>query len=199
LKSGRRSTRRTRKILRDLYDTSPPIRWAAVNEIGDWAQQRYEDSPHIVRDLVRRLAWSLNDESGATGWGAPEAMAEIISRATDLRGEFASLYPSYLGHEDVYLGHEVLDTGALWALGRLGPDAPFGCDDLAGLVRPFLAHRAPEVRGAAAWSAGRLKLDALSDDLGKLFGDPSPVFMLISGEVSVRTLDELAREAVSSL
>lgn len=199
MEPGRRCTRSTRKILKDLYDPSPPIRWAAVNELGDWAQQRHEESPRVVRDLVRRLAWSLNDESGATGWGAPEAMAEVISRVPGLRDEFAPLYPNYLGHQDVYLGHEVLDTGALWALGRLGPEAPFGCADLAGLVRPYFAHPSPAVRGTAAWTAGRLRLSALSGALGDLSGDPSPVFMLIDGEVAVRTLDELAVEAASRL
>ncbi|MEN8148944.1 MAG: DVU0298 family protein [Planctomycetota bacterium] len=196
---GRRSTRSTRKILRDLYDPSAPVRWAAVQELGDWAEARWPESSENVRDLVRRLAWSLNDESGATGWGAPEAMAEILARIPDLRIGFASLYPAYLSHEDVYLGHEVLDTGSLWALGRLGPDAPFGGPDLVALIRPFLSHEAPEVRGTAAWATGRLGLTDLRDDLVALDGDPSPVFLLVDGEVDVRTLEELARDALAAL
>ena len=195
---GRRSTRSTRKILRDLYDPSPPVRWTAVQELGDWAAARWEEAAPNVLDLVRRLAWSLNDESGATGWGAPEAMAEILARVPDLIAEFAPLYPAYLSHEDVYLGHEVLDTGSLWALGRLGPDAPFGGVDLTALIRPFLSHESSDVRGAAAWSAGRLRLSELRGELAALDGDPSPALLLIEGEVAVRTLEELAREALAA-
>jgi len=192
------TTRGTRKILKDLYDPSPPVRWAAVREIGDWARLRNEEAPGVVRELVRRFAWSLNDESGATGWGAPEAMAEILARVPELRSQFAPLYPSYLGHQDVYLGHEILDTGSLWALGRLGPDTSFGGVDLAALVGPFLGSASPEVRGAAAWAAGRLALVPLAGPLKGLIGDPAPVSLLLSGEVAVRTLDELAREALAA-
>lgn len=195
---GGRPTRSTRRILRDLYDTSAPVRWAAVRELGDWAVSRQDDSPRVVRDLLRRLAWSLNDESGATGWGAPEAMAEILARIPDYRSEFASLYPGYLSHEDVYLGNEVLDAGALWALGRLGPDADFAVEQMAPLLRPFLEHPSPEVRGIAAWAAGRLGLPTLTAEIRDLTNDPSPVTLLVDGNVEVRTLDELAREALGS-
>jgi HEAT repeat protein len=195
---GGRPTRSTRKILRDLYDTSPPVRWAAVRELGDWAVSRQVDSPRVVRDLLRRLAWSLNDESGATGWGAPEAMAEILARIPDYSPEFASLNPGYLSNDDVYLGHEVLDAGALWALGRLGPDADFAEKAMDALLEPFLEHRSSDVRGIAAWAAGRLGLHALSGRIEDMRNDPSPITLLLDGNVEVRTLDELAREALES-
>jgi len=38
-----------------------------------------EKEMESARVIMRRLMWSLNDESGDIGWGAPEAMAEIIA------------------------------------------------------------------------------------------------------------------------
>jgi hypothetical protein len=81
----------------------------------------------------------------------------------------------------------------------MGPDAPHGRDDLAPLIEPFLEHEAPAVRGAAAWSAGRLGLASLAGRLEALRGDPSPVFLLVDGEVAVRSVEEVASSARAAL
>ena len=41
-------------------------------------------------NIRRRLIWFLNDECGAVGWGAAEAMAEIMVRVPDLASEFSA-------------------------------------------------------------------------------------------------------------
>ena len=44
----------------------------------------------------RRLIWSLNDESGGIGWGAPEAMGEILARSEKLSCEFYCILLAYI-------------------------------------------------------------------------------------------------------
>jgi len=42
--------------------------------------------------------WSLNDESGGIGWGAPEAMGAIMARHTGLADEYANICGSNYYH-----------------------------------------------------------------------------------------------------
>jgi len=188
-----------RKLLRGLYDPDPRVRWAAVHGLGEYAEASWPEAPGSVRETLRRLVWSLNDESGATGWGAPEGIGEIAARIPALRAEFAPLFPSFLSHEDVYLGNPVLDAGALWALGRLGPDTDFSCADPAGLVGPFLEHRDAAVRGAAAWAAGRLGLSALGPRLRPLREDGATLVLLLDGEIAESAVGDLAEAALRGL
>jgi hypothetical protein len=44
-----------------------------------------------ARVIMRRLMWSLNDESGGIGWGAPEAMGEIVDFLYLGRGELLGI------------------------------------------------------------------------------------------------------------
>ncbi len=34
---------------------------------------------------------------------------------------YGSVFPGYLSHTEVFLDNAILDTGALWAIGRPGP------------------------------------------------------------------------------
>jgi len=49
-----------------------------------------------ARVIMRRLMWSLNDESGGIGWGAPEAMGEIMARHEQLTKEYSAILGSYI-------------------------------------------------------------------------------------------------------
>ena len=80
---------RLRALMRGLCEIDPRERFRAARALGDHAAATWPESPEKVSDLLRRLAWLLNDESGATGWGAPEAIGEILARVPDLRPAFA--------------------------------------------------------------------------------------------------------------
>lgn len=191
------ATTSIRKVMRGLYDPDARARWTAVREIGAYAEGEASDDK--VRRLLQRLVWSLNDESGAVGWGAPAAIGEILARRPGFQPEFAGLFPQWLANEDVVLDNAILDAGAIWALGRLGPGAPIHHDDPAALLRPFLERGAAAVRGAAAWSAGRLGLDVLVPGLEPLRDDPGPVALLVGSEVRDCTVADLTREALGRL
>ena len=47
----------------------------------------------FVGEVVRRLLWSMNDESGSVGWSAPEAVAEIVVHVPRL-DEYAEVVAS---------------------------------------------------------------------------------------------------------
>ena len=113
---------------------------------------------------------------------------------------FAPRLLSYLDHEDVFLGNEVLDAGAIWALGRLGPRAE-GLEhgDMAGLLGRFLAEGGALVRGAAAWTAGRLGVSELFAQVRAAATDPETAPLLVDGRVEIRPVGEWAAEAAALL
>lgn len=176
-------------MLRDLYSPEARIRWTAVHDLG---RASIERPAAKTRELLRRLAWSLNEESGATGWGAPEAMGEIIACVPEHLSEFEHHFLGYLSDDETFLDNPVLDGGALWALGRLGRGSSFdeAAHELA--VGRFLEHPDAAVRGLAAWGARCLGLSALEDGVSSLAGDSSPLWLLLDGEVVERTVSELA-------
>jgi len=72
-----------------------------------------------ARVIMRRLMWSLNDESGSIGWGAPEAMAEIMAGNKKLADEYYKILISYSVPGKNYLEHEGLQRSVCRGLERL--------------------------------------------------------------------------------
>ncbi len=185
-----------RKFLRALYSPDAEKRFGAVLALADHAEGLWAENPEKVREILRRLAWSLNEESGATGWGAPEAMGEIMARIPELQSEFAARYPGYLVHAETFLDNEVLDTGALWAIGRLGSECSSCTPVVERELARFLLSESASVRGAAAWAVGQLGMSGLEAGLSFLAEDPGNLVLIVAGEVVEREVGELAREAL---
>ena len=55
------------------------VKWHAVSALGLVMAALATEDMEAARNIMRRLMWSLNDESGNMGWGIPEAMAEIMA------------------------------------------------------------------------------------------------------------------------
>ncbi len=72
-----------------------------------------------ARVIMRRLMWSLNDESGGIGWGAPEAMAEIMAGNKKLDDEYRKILISYSEPGKNYLEHDGLQRSVHRGLKRL--------------------------------------------------------------------------------
>lgn len=178
-----------RHILRNLYSVEAPVRWCAVRDLGLLAAER---SAERNRELLRRLAWSLNEESGATGWGAPEAMGEILAGSPTLRPEFDGHFLGYLSGRETFLDNPVLDAGTLWALGRLGRGATFDVAEHEAAIGRFIDHPDSAVRGLSVWAWGQLGLSSSDERAREMASDDGSLWLIIDGEVVSRTVSELA-------
>lgn len=101
------------------------------------ARMTEEDGLEDARNLVRRLMWQMNEESGNIGWGVPEAFAEILACQPRLAEEFHRILISYVrktGRDDNYCDHAVLRRSCFRAVGRLAEARP----DLAAAGRDAL-------------------------------------------------------------
>jgi len=116
---------------------TPLLRWRAVSGMGVVVSRLAETQMESARVVMRRLMWSLNDESGGIGWGAPEALGEITARHSLLAGEYAHILVSYIRPDGNFLEHPVLQRGLLWGLGRLAHAKPVRAAEALPFVRPF--------------------------------------------------------------
>ena len=102
-----------------IQDTNENIKWRAVRAMGKVVAAMASENLESARVIMRRLMWSLNDESGGIGWGAPEAMGEIMAQDKRLKDEYYKILLSYVNEDGNYLEHEPLRKGAIWAIDRV--------------------------------------------------------------------------------
>jgi HEAT repeat protein len=157
---------------------------------------------------MRRLLWSLNEESGGIGWGAPEALAESMTLHQGLAAEYIHMLISYLRddgpelfQEGNFLEHAVLQRGLLWGICRLAEVRPEILRDreMAIDLLPYLDSDDHVVRGLAARALGLLRTTEAAGAIARLLGDTSPLSLYADGALRTVTVAELGREALQRI
>ena len=186
-----------------LCSPSPKVRWHAVTGFGPVIAALAEENPEKARVVMRRFIWSLNDESGGIGWGAPEAMAEIMTMSPRMAAEYHNHVLAYI-HEDhcrpdCYLEHAPLRRGAVWGVARLAQVRP----ELAKAAEPDLLCLLRDcdgaIRGLAAWACGLLELESALPPLEAMKADHAVLELYRDRTLTEATVAELAREAVTRI
>lgn len=192
---------RRKRVLGSLvsmtYDADPRIAWRAVEALGVAASRIAEEDPDRVRELLRRLLWLMNEESGGVCWRAPEAMAEIVRRRPKLFADYIPIVVSLI----VSLEEEDLErfrAGALRAIGRLGAVSGDHVREVIPAVTSALVDSDPQVRGMAVWCLREVGLAELLGNRPELFADEGPVDLYEDGFLSRTTVSQLAERAIST-
>jgi hypothetical protein len=184
-----------------LFHGDERVRWHAVSALGMITATLAETNPEAARTVVRRLMWSLNHESGSIGWGAPEALAEIMAIHGGFAEEFGHMLVAYMRPDGCYLELPALQRGLMWGLGRL---AGTRLDVLRArgasvYLPPYLDSEDPEVRGLAARVLGLLKVNAAKERLDALKEDPAKFTFYNQGVLTPVTVARLAVTALKQI
>lgn len=140
-----------------LLSPDPKVKWHGVTAFGFVVDKMAEENLEDARIIMRRFMWTLNDESGGIGWGAPEAMGEIMARNHKLALEFHPILISYLQEDELgkdnFLEYLPLRRGAFWGIARLAQSRPelakkarskivsaLGCEDDAYILIYILLY-----------------------------------------------------------
>lgn len=122
-----------------------------------------------ARVIMRRLMWSLNEESGNIGWGIPEAMGSILANSPPLADEYARIFISYgyeTGKDDNYIDHGPLRRGVYWGIGRLAQgNTRKALPAAAHLVVALHEDSDTDARAFAAWALEQIALGMARDGL----------------------------------
>ncbi len=185
-----------------IYRSEEVLRWHAVTLFGEVLERLANKDMEAARIVMRRCIWSLNDESGGIGWGAPEAMAEGIYLHDRLCDEYLHMLISYmrpdgpLEHQDGnYLELPALQRGLLWGIGRVAEKRATLLleKDVVKDVLPYVDSEDAVVRGYAARALGLLGAVEAETALLNLLSDTEEVPLYHEGEFSVYTVAELAK------
>jgi hypothetical protein len=186
----------------------PHVRWFAVSCMGEAVARLAEAEMEEARIIMRRFLWSLNDESGGIGWGAPESMAEVMCRHAGLAEEYVHMLISYMREDGSelcqngnYIEHPLLQRGLLWGVARLSDCRPrLLIDRGAGAdIPPYLHAEDAATRGCAALAAGNLYLTATEAVLRRLVADAAPVTLYREGFFDSTTVGALAQSALERM
>jgi hypothetical protein len=184
--SERRDVNRALNSL--LFDGEELVCWRAIEAIGRLAGVRAAVKVERVREMMRRLLWAMNDESGNSIRHAPQLMGEILANVPELIPEFAHYLLSFRDSS-------MHDRGTAWAMARVASIAPHTFRNFSSELTCFLRDPDPEVRGLALLSlspdvGGTAKLLAQS-----LQNDPAELryYDTAQGAFQDATVGEMAR------
>lgn len=176
LDAVRELARENRRVLSTLirmaYDKTTLTGWRAIKAVGVVSSDYVKTDYGYLRDTIRKLLWSLSDESGGIGWSAPEMLGEIVS-ADPVK--FGDVVPLIAGVFDIE--EETFRPGILYALKRIAesrPEAVLGHIDLVerGLREkdPLMKIYALQLAAAMRCISDRYdrnKMNSLIEELGK--------------------------------
>ncbi|HCX88978.1 MAG: hypothetical protein COW04_04470 [Deltaproteobacteria bacterium CG12_big_fil_rev_8_21_14_0_65_43_10] len=187
-------------LIASLCNDDEEVKWKAVSAIGFIVSNIAAKDMEAARTVMRRLMWSLNDESGGIGWGVPEAMGEIMACHEGLAEEFAHILLSYIREDGNYIDYQPLQRGVVWGIGRLAQVRPeiLREKDATRLLCPCLGSSDATVRALAAWAMGLLGVEGSRSRLEALLTDNTEVHLYRDRHFGVRRVSEMAREALGS-
>jgi HEAT repeat protein len=193
------------KILNHLFaalcSEDEEIKWHAVTATGFLVADRAERNLEEARNILRRMMWSLNEESGGIGWGLPEAMGEILARNEGLAREFAPLLVSYLQPGGNFLDFEPLLQGALWAVARLAESHPqiLQSLDAHSCLLAFLSSPDASARGYAILALGQIGKKESLQALEAFLQDETEIPLYENQEFRRVRISQLARKALQAV
>jgi len=193
------------KLLNSLFSAicsaSEKIRWNGIMAMGATVARLADQDMEAARIVMRRLMWSLNDESGGIGWGAPEAMAECLLCHEGLAREYTHILVSFMREDGFYLELPSLQRGLMWGLARLGEARPelLHTWQAPRYLLPYLAAEDPAVRALAALALGRLKARDALPQIRQLGNDPALFSLYRDDRLLNVSVGLLAKEAIAAL
>ena len=107
-----------------LCSADKSIKNKAVIAMGEVVSRMAKTNLESARTVMRRLIWSLNEESGWIGWGSAEAMGEIMARNKTLASEYHNILISFVTESDNYLLYDKLREEVVQGLKRLSQVQP---------------------------------------------------------------------------
>lgn len=194
---------RPRQVINPLFSflcsIDPLIKWRTVTAIGVVMARMADEDMESARNIMRRLMWNLNDESGGIGWGCPEAMAEIMTLQDRLADEYHAVFTSYLIPEGNLIEHPILQCGVLWGIGRMAPMRPGLLLHMTPYLLPYLESADPFQRGLAAWALIPMKLPPERRlRLEPLLEDHTPIGIYEDAQLTEIRISDLALRAMNS-
>ena len=188
-------------LVRFAYAKETLSGWRAIKAIGLAAKALITREYEFLREVTRKLFWSLSDESGGIGWSAPELIGEIVSvdpaRFSDLIPMLASVYD---------IEETTFRPGVLYALGRIAETSPERVMPHQELLRRGLSDLDPLSRVHALEAVRKMGSEWKREDreglrvsIERLLADRNEVWIYREGGFEGVQVKEAAQEVLEWL
>ncbi len=130
------------------------VRWQSIWSFGLLMDLIAQKDKEQARNIMRRLMWSMNEESGNIGWGIPECMASCFAKNALLASEYAKILYSYAidtGDDDNFIEHEPLRLGVYWGIAHMARSLPSSINKSLATLASALAEANPQAKIIALW------------------------------------------------
>jgi|YNPNPStandDraft_1061719.scaffolds.fasta_scaffold07901_5 hypothetical protein len=193
--------RTVRTLLRFLSHEDEAVRMRAALAVGLQVARLADQDIGAAREIVRRLVWAMNEESGSSWWGAAEAMAEIMVNHEGLAKEYAHLLIHYLEPGRGLVSQIPFQRSVLHGLARCAARWPhlLGGRNACRSLQRYLGSEDPAVRGLAVRCVGLICEDPGKDIVLPLLDDEGEFSLYRDGQWERVRVGELAREAWEAL
>lgn len=175
------------------------VKWRAITGMGIVVARMAQQDLESARVIMRRLMWTLNDESGGIGWGSPEAMGEIMTQNDPLALEYTHILLSYISPGGNFIEYQPLQRGVLWGIGRLPRTHMPRMKDVAGALKPFFSVDDAHLRGLALRAAGNLNLTVAKEWLSALEQDSAMFSFYHHPDIRTLSVGQMAAEVLETL
>ena len=175
------------------------IRWRAGAALGVIVSELAESEAESAREIMRRLMWQMNEESGGIGWGVPEAMSQIMARNKKFALEYAKIIISYMTEGHNFLEHDALRRGAVWGVGVIAESFPEIAQQAVDALEASLDWDDPYIQGYAAWALGCTGASGEIDKLKALSRDNREIDFFQDNQLRRISVGALASQAIESL
>ncbi|UCC44111.1 MAG: hypothetical protein JSU65_13525 [Candidatus Zixiibacteriota bacterium] len=183
-----------RVLMSMTFDRDGLVRWRAIEATG-WIVAAFAPSElDRVRDMLRRLLWQMNDESGGLAWHAPELIGEILVNVPALIPEYAGLLTAYF-HEEPF------ERGAFYAVSRVAAIEPKLFHDIAKDLEAALSNTDPQIRCSAALALAKIAGPSGRDTAARLLQDHASLtqYDFRTGQLRDLTVSRAASEILTGL
>jgi len=157
-----------RSLISILFDPNELIRWRAIEAMGIVSSRQTGDKLSTVKQILRRLLWMMNDESGNLCWHAPEAIGEILTNVPQLIDEYGLVLASFVSEEP-------FERGVRLAIARAAKHKRLPFNPVAAKIAATLDDENPEMRAASVLALKALGDITFSPQVSRLEDDNSEV------------------------
>jgi hypothetical protein len=128
-------------LIRMAYDKETLVGWRAIKAVGRVAKEFVKTEHEFLRIAIRKLLWSLSDESGGIGWAAPELLGEIVSADPEGFADIIPLIAEVYGIEE-----QTFRPGVMYALVRIAEVSPELVTDYQKIIIRSLVDKNPLIK-----------------------------------------------------
>lgn len=183
-----------RLLLPLLHDEDLLIQHRAVEALGLLAAQKAPTDLDYVRILIRRLLWTMNDESGNYVRMAPQAVGEILANARPLIAEFRSTLFTFIDEDS-------FQRGVHWACARIAEIEPAVLEKYSDRLAQSLADSDPYIRAYALVALKHIGGARFLPEIRELLEDKTEIelYDLRTGILRRITVGEIAAQALAAV